>query len=297
MTAPLPVTVVGGYLGAGKTTLINHLLRNAGGRRLAVLVNEFGELAIDADLIEAEGDRMIALAGGCICCSFGDDLAGALRDMAALDPPPDAVIVEASGVAIPGAIAASLSLLPEVRQDAVVVLADAETVAARARDRYVGDTILRQLADADLVVLSKTDLVADLAPVRAFLADTAPRARVVEAARGEVAPDLLLDRPPGAAPVPTPHADALFDSVVLRPAGPVDARALAQALAEGDHGVVRAKGHVLDHDGDWHLVQVVGRRWQAQAVAREARQGVVAIGLRGRLDVADLSRRFGLTAA
>ena len=74
MSDAVPVTLIGGYLGAGKTTLVNHLLRNADGRRLAVLVNEFGELPIDADLIEARDGNLISISGGCICCSFGSDL-------------------------------------------------------------------------------------------------------------------------------------------------------------------------------------------------------------------------------
>src|SRR5476651_1816327 len=81
MTAPIPVTLIGGYLGAGKTTLVNSLLRTAAGRRLAVLVNEFGALPIDADLIEARDDKLISISGGCICCSFGSDLLAALIEM------------------------------------------------------------------------------------------------------------------------------------------------------------------------------------------------------------------------
>ena len=77
----LPVTVIGGYLGAGKTTLINHLLRNANGLRLAVLVNEFGELSIDADLIEAEEDGLMSISGGCVCCAYGNDMIGVLEDI------------------------------------------------------------------------------------------------------------------------------------------------------------------------------------------------------------------------
>jgi len=110
----LPVTVIGGYLGAGKTTLINHLLRTANGMRLAVLVNEFGALSIDEDLIEAEQDDIISIAGGCICCSFGDDLSAALMDICAFKPPPDHILIEASGVAVPAAIDTSLTVLPGV---------------------------------------------------------------------------------------------------------------------------------------------------------------------------------------
>ena len=155
----IPVTIVGGYLGAGKTTLINNMLRNASGQRLAILVNEFGELPIDEDLIEAQSDEMISLAGGCICCSFGDNLVEALVSLSKLDPAPDHIVVEASGVAIPGSIAASLSLVLGFRLNALVVLADGGTALDLARDKYMGDTILRQLEDADLVVMTKADLV------------------------------------------------------------------------------------------------------------------------------------------
>ena len=155
---PIPVTVIGGYLGAGKTTLVNHLLRHAGGTRIAVLVNDFGELPIDADLIESKHDDVIGIAGGCVCCEIGSDLVDALRTLAARDPPPQQVLVETSGVALPGAVAGAVGLLPAYRLDATVVLADAETVRERAADRYLGDTVTRQLAEADIVVLNKADL-------------------------------------------------------------------------------------------------------------------------------------------
>ncbi|MGA0236491.1 MAG: CobW family GTP-binding protein, partial [Alphaproteobacteria bacterium] len=145
----LPVTVIGGYLGAGKTTLVNHLLRNANGRRLAILVNEFGNIAIDEDLIEAEEDGLISISGGCICCSFGNDLIGAIDELRRSDLAPDHIVVETSGVALPGAVVASLGLMDTIVPDGIVVLVDAETVLKQAADDYIGDTITRQLADAE----------------------------------------------------------------------------------------------------------------------------------------------------
>ena len=103
--------MVGGYLGSGKTTLINQWLRQANGQRLAILVNDFGDLPIDADLIESEDGDVINLSGGCVCCSYGNDLTMALIDLLELSPRPDHVVLEASGVALPGAVAASLGLI------------------------------------------------------------------------------------------------------------------------------------------------------------------------------------------
>ena len=105
---PLPVTVVGGYLGSGKTTLINNLLNSADGHRYAVLVNDFGELSIDAQLIEKQDGNVISLSGGCICCSYGNDLTSALLELKT--DTIDQVVIEASGVALPGSIV-GLSLI------------------------------------------------------------------------------------------------------------------------------------------------------------------------------------------
>ena len=116
-----PVILVSGYLGAGKTTLINNLLREPDGKRLAVLVNEFGELAIDEDLIEAKNDNLISISGGCICCSFGDDLSGALSDLAKILPTPDYILIESSGVALPTQIIANVGLLDKFFTGAIEI--------------------------------------------------------------------------------------------------------------------------------------------------------------------------------
>jgi G3E family GTPase len=310
VTAPLPAIVVGGYLGAGKTTLLNHLLRHAGGRRIAVLVNDFGDLGIDADLIESRDGDVLNLAGGCVCCSVGSDLMGALLALPLRPSPPDLVLIETSGVALPGSVARSVRLAEGIEVDGVVVLADAETIRGRAQDPYVGDTVLQQLHDADLLLLNKIDLVASeaLAALRAWLDTAAPRARRIETIESRVAPQVVLgladaDAPPagargtglltglpdgGAAPVrPAPAAADLFESASFRLDAPVDARALAARLAEPGLALVRAKGIVVDLDGAAVVVQAVGCRARV-APAGTAHDGtpgrLVVIGLRGRLD-------------
>jgi len=305
---PLPVTVIGGYLGAGKTTLVNHLLRHAGARRLAVLVNDFGELPIDADLIESEDDDVISLAGGCLCCSFGADLLGAVIRLTRRVPRPDQLLIEASGVALPDAIAASLSLLAEVALDAVVVVADADSVRARAADRYLADTIERQLRAADLVVLNKIDLVrADRqGALHAWLGAMAPGAKRLDALHGRLAPEAVLGvdwgaRADRARRLPGPltgagmqpkagqaqfeHLDAVLDARV-------DAAALAQALVQPALGVIRAKGILRDRDGATVALHLVGARSEISPHAGSVERGrLVCIGLAGRLD------RAGIQAA
>ena len=139
MSTPLPTVVIGGYLGAGKTTLVNHLLRTAAGRRIAVLVNDFGEIAIDAELILGAEGGVLSLAGGCVCCTIGEDLVGALETLLTREPRPDLLLIATSGVGMPGAVAQTAGLMADLLVEGVVVLMDAETVSSAAADRYVGD--------------------------------------------------------------------------------------------------------------------------------------------------------------
>ncbi len=279
----LPITIIGGYLGAGKTTLVNHLLRNADGLRLAVLVNEFGALPIDGDLIESQSGNVISIAGGCVCCSYGNDLVIALQDLAAMDAPIDHVLLEASGVAMPGAIAATVSLIAPFALDGIVVLADAETIVTSAADRYMGDTITAQLAEADLVILNKTDLVSEavLADTTRLVASIAQRARVVTATRTALPPAVVLesflgrDRPATAA---RQHDTANYATVALPCPEPVDAQAFADALIAD--GYIRAKGFVTTADGTLVTVQIVGTRVDISPAPPNARHGVVGIRLR-----------------
>ncbi len=158
-TGLTPVSVIGGYLGAGKTTLINQLLQGDHGLRLAVLVNDFGAINIDASLIAARDGNVVSMENGCVCCSIADALGDGLDEVLALTPPPDQILIEASGVADPAKIAAYGAGWPGCRLDAVVVLADAETIIDRSNDRFVGELVTRQLTRADMILLTKCDLV------------------------------------------------------------------------------------------------------------------------------------------
>ncbi len=287
----LPITIFGGYLGAGKTTMVNHLLRNADGLRLAVLVNEFGELPIDEDLIEAQEDNIISIAGGCICCSYGNDLVQGLLKMGQMDPKPDHILLEASGVAIPGAIGGAVGLLNGLSVDGIVVLADCETVRRTADDKYMGDTVLRQLSDADIIILNKSDLVSErkLRETQNWLSEQQPAARIVAAEHCRLPPETVLesflDRDHIGA---SPHNTNLIEAVVLKLEHAVDVERLAQELAKPELGLIRAKGFATAEDGITHLIQIVGNRCQVTPVKQQFEDGIVCLGLKGQFNRSDV---------
>lgn len=288
----IPLVVIGGWLGAGKTTLVNALLRGAQGRRIAVLVNDFGEVSIDADLIEGAADEVLALAGGCICCSFGADLVGTLAKVAARRPAPDVVLVECSGVGLPGAVARSAALCPAVAVQGVVVLVDAAAIERLRTDGYVGDTVREQLAQADLLLLNQVDRVDAAAADRigAALARQAPGVPRVRCTRAQVPPALVLGLRPSREEADAADAVAAFVRSggtpgrpaaphfrhrVLQLPGPVDVRTLASGLCAANPGLLRAKGFVAGADGRVWLLQAVGRRVEVVPAPPDAVPGAI----------------------
>jgi len=255
----IPFTVIGGFLGAGKTTLLNRLLRGATGRRFAVMVNDFGALDIDGRLLADHGGDTIALANGCLCCTIGDSLVTTL--LALLERPQrfDHIVVEASGVADPGRIADLAVLEPRLVRDGVIVVVDAAEVRQRVADRRVADTITRQLAAADLLVLNKIDLAQDPALVRGWLSMQSA-APILAASHAAVPLDLLfgLDRHGTSNGAAT--ADG-FASWSYEWSEPVE-RETVLAMLRDAAGVLRAKGIVrfADAPGRRSVVHLVGRR-------------------------------------
>ncbi|HZD26383.1 MAG TPA: GTP-binding protein [Alphaproteobacteria bacterium] len=285
---PIPFTVIGGFLGAGKTTLLNRLLREADGIRYAVLVNDFGSLNIDAELIAAHDGETIALANGCICCSIGDSLLDTLLSVLSRADPADHILVEASGVADPARIAEIAVLDPALQPDGVLVLADAAEIGALADDPRVGDTVRRQLAAADLIVLNKADLVEAevLASREAWLAEGWPQAARLTARQAEVPAALLLGRggvtpPAGGHPARRhdhghdlghAHEDG-FRRAMLSHSAPLDRQAFARFADALPPAVLRAKGFVrLAGTPDAAMLfQKAGRRWSLVPAARGER--------------------------
>jgi G3E family GTPase len=284
-TLATPVTVIGGYLGSGKTTLVNHLLRNADGKRLAILVNEFGDLQIDADLIEAQDDDIISLAGGCVCCSFGNDLIMAILDMAKMDPRPDHIILEASGVALPAAIASSISLLNGFSMDGIIVLADAENIHERSKDKYMSDTILRQLEDADIILLNKVDLISreNRKMTLNWLNEIAYETPIIETNRSMVSPIVLLrdfDRQTKKINAAlAPHQARNFRTSLNVPDMLVDPAEFAERLILENSELIRAKGFVKALDGTMQTIQIVGKRIEIAQAPDGVETGVVTISI------------------
>ena len=270
MTAKrLPLTVIGGYLGAGKTTLLNHMLSQDHGLRMAVIVNDFGAVNIDADLIRSRDGETLSLTNGCICCKGSDATAATLAMILDRAEDFDHVVIEASGVAEPGKIALNAHGF-RLPLDGVLVLVDAEQIRQQADNRYVGDVVRRQLKQADLILLNKTDLLdaEDLGEVRAFLDLAAPGTPRVETQRSAAPVSALFGtsltaqpRAGGALSAKDHAAD--YQSWVESFPKPIP-RERFETLAKGWAArALRAKGHVAieEEPSIRYLYQQVGRRW------------------------------------
>jgi len=219
----IPATVITGFLGAGKTTMIRNLLQNAGGKRIALIINEFGDLGVDGDVLKGCGaeacseDDIIELTNGCICCTVADDFIPTMSKLLERENRPDHIIIETSGLALPQPLVAAFNwpeIKTQVTVDGVVTVVDSAAVAAgRFADDHDKVDALRveddnldhespleelfedQLTAADLIVLNKTDLIdaAGLKAVREEVASrTARKPSMIEAKNGEVAAAVLL---------------------------------------------------------------------------------------------------------
>lgn len=267
-TTRVSVTVIGGFLGAGKTTLLRHLLTSDHGLRLAVVVNDLGEVNIDSELLASVAADRIELSNGCSCCTLGPDLSTALVDLATRSPAPDAIVIEASGVGDPTGIATVISAEPRLGLDGIITVVDATSLTDLLSEPRLAPLLERQLDAAHLVVLSRDDLVSD--PERArlieLLARVAPGRPVIPVEHGRLDPVVVLSSATrGARPEPggdtvTERAADFVTSMVDLPT-PIRRPDLVVALDHLD--VLRAKGFVEldDAPGRVQLVQLVGRSW------------------------------------
>ncbi|MDA1073734.1 MAG: GTP-binding protein [Proteobacteria bacterium] len=296
LTRSVPFTVIGGYLGAGKTTLINHLLKHADAARLGLIVNDFGAINIDADLIESADDRKISLTNGCVCCGLSSGIEDALDEILATGP--DHILLEASGVA-DVAVLTRYGYLQGLRPNGLIVLADAETVRRKADDKYVAQSVRRQFKAADLIILNKIDLVeGDLDALAEWLRDLAPQASVVPTSRCNLPVELVLGaRTESEISKPTvsddpDHRHASYISWSYE-TGQVTTLGNLQAFLDAlPFQVLRLKGYVCLNDGTRKLVQRVGVRTQIIDAGASAGQTtrLVALGLQAQIKPSDLDR-------
>lgn len=329
----LPLTVIGGFLGAGKTTLLQHWLRHAEGQRLAILVNDFGALNLDATLIGAQSGDTFALTNGCVCCQIGDDMGRALGQVLDRAQDFDAVVIEASGVSDPWRIAQLGRADPGLVLDGVIVVLDASCALAQAHDPLLADTLLRQVRAADQLVLNHADQAsaADLQALADWLHGAAPGVAQWRTSRAQVPLAVLSSAgladaprwtarhaPPGplvtgsptqaamerhgthtaghVAPQAAPAHAQQFASWSCQPQRRFAVSVLQAWLKAPPRGLLRLKGWVLSDQEprQWLEVQFAGRQGSVRKCAAPADGAVlVAIGLAQHLPTLELNSFFG----
>ncbi|MFT7686301.1 MAG: G3E family GTPase [Candidatus Azotimanducaceae bacterium] len=282
-------TVLGGYLGAGKTTLVNQILRNNNTsvdkvQRIALLVNDFGDINIDAQLIESQTETQINLANGCICCTLNDGFSDALDKLIALDPQPDHIIVEASGVADVNNLS-QYGNGKELSLASVIVVADADSVQDKASDKYVARTIQRQLKTADLILLNKVDLLTEdrRRALMKWLADLTEDVPIVPCVNCDVPIDVILNLDPRSAQADAcVHEHEHYDSWAYCFSGSATRTALELFAEEIGPEVLRLKGLFAAEGGGTFSLQIVGKRKEIKMLESRERSDcqLVAIGLR-----------------
>ena len=287
--SPTPLTIISGFLGAGKTSLLNHLLHHAGERRITALINDFGALNIDSELIAAEHGGEISLANGCVCCSISDDLGVALANALNRTPRPDHIVIEASGVADPARIALYAQVDRDLRLDGIVTLIDAPAHKAHAGDPHIGDTYARQMAAADLFIVTKSDL-ADKTQMQTTiqtLEKACPDVPILEATNGAIETDIILGIARGDAShlpdasQPSQDQAHLTDHGFRQWSGHIapatDRYELARKLRALSQHIVRAKGIFCDADGAY-AIHYAGQRISYAPHGGRASGHLVVIG-------------------
>jgi G3E family GTPase len=268
-----PVTVLTGFLGAGKTTLVNRILSAAHGLRIGVIVNDFGAVAIDSELIIGVQAGTVSLANGCVCCEIRGDLVAAVDSVLGQDRDLDALVLEASGVAEPSGIARTFTsevFRSPIRLDGIVAVIDAGQLPAQAQDPATRDLVFGQIGYSDIALLNKIDLAdrAQVDAVRDFVHDRLPAVRIIETSHAQVPFHVLL----GIGPTGDRgthgdhrHGSGAFEHWTYTRDGAVDIDALLASIRRLPRSVYRIKGfvHSARDPGHRYLLQAVGQRGEA----------------------------------
>ncbi|MBE9636299.1 CobW family GTP-binding protein [Salipiger mangrovisoli] len=297
----VPVTIVTGFLGAGKTSVLNHVLTSSHGRRIAVVVNDFGRINIDAELLQKSDGDVVALANGCICCSLSESLIAGVARLVRQDSPPEQIIVETSGVSDPLDVARAFTD-PELQRfaplDGIVTVVDCELAPTLEGDML--RLASRQVIAADIVLLNKCDLVDEAERMRAsrWVNALSPHVRPLQVEHGRVPIDLVLgmggatqsgsavdSEPPG-----HHQHEATFDTFTYESMVPLHVQRLHDCLSQLPKTIFRAKGivNLLEKPGYPVVLQSTGKRATLTVgqpwAGREPRTQIVFIGTRGGVD-------------
>jgi cobalamin biosynthesis protein CobW len=304
----LPVTVITGFLGSGKTTLIRHLIQNPGGKRLAVVVNEFGDVGVDGEILKScaipdcPAENIMELSNGCICCTVADDFIPTIEALMKLDPRPDHILIETSGLALPKPLLKAFDW-PDIRSkitvDGVIALADAEAVAdgrfapniaaveaqrdadeSLDHETPLSEVFEDQISCADIILLTKTDLAGakGISAARDIITKEAPRMLpIIEVSEGVIDPRVILgleaaaeddlQARPSHHDDPHDHDHEDFDSIVValdEVESPEILSARIEAMAK-EQNILRIKGYAAVKGKPMRLlIQAVGSRVRAQ---------------------------------
>jgi len=317
---PIPVTILTGFLGAGKTTLLNRILNGNHGLKVAVLVNDFGSINIDAELVVGVESNVISLANGCVCCTIRDDLVETVMETINRPEKPEYILLEASGVAEPSSIAMTFNnprFRDRIRLDSILCVVDAEQVFAAPEWMELK---IFQMACADMVILNKVDLVDrdQIGRIKEWLESRFHRYRLVEASRADVPLPVLLSVgrfDPVQLDYEPPYDDdcgdshrrhehhsrdlaKTFSTWSYETGRPLSLEALREAASKLPANIYRAKGVIYTSDTPERraVLQVVGRRvdisLEDEWGERPPRTRIVAIGAPGAIDQEALRDKF-----